>query len=198
MLKKIREKGSLVLVIIFSLTEMAFAASITGKVSTNKVKVPKDILIYIEKIEGKELPPPQQSVKMDQIGLVYVPHVLPVIKGTTVDFHNSDDVKHNTFGVGADDFDLGTWTKGIVRSYTFDKLGETAILCNLHPEMEAYVVVLQNPYFSLTDEEGKYEIKDVPQGEYKLKTWHDRLKAVTEEVSVPASGAVEKDFELSK
>lgn len=182
--------------LILGFTDMVFAGTIVGKVSTKKLKVPKDVLIYIEKIEGKEFSPPQEPAKMDQKSLVFIPRVLPILKGTTVDFHNSDDVKHNVFGVGTEDFNLGTWTKGGVASYTFNKLGDTAILCNVHPEMEAYVIVLQNPYFALTDEQGKYEIKDAPQGSYKLKTWNDKLKAQTKDVVVPSEGSVTVDFEF--
>lgn len=192
MLKRI----NLVLILIFLFLEAVFAATITGKVSTRKVKVPKDFLIYIEKVEGKEFPAPQELAKMDQISLVFVPRVLPILKGAKVEFHNSDDVKHNVFGVGTEDFDLGTWTKGGAKSYAFDKLGETAILCNLHPEMEAYIVVLQNPYFSLTDDTGSFRIENVPGGSYKLKTWHDRLKSVTKDVEVAVSGELTIDFDL--
>ena len=174
----------------------AFAGTINGKVSVSRLKTPKDILIYIEKIEGKEFAPPKEAVKVDQAKLVFTPRVSPVIKGSAVEFYNSDNVKHNVFGVGADDFDLGTWTKGIVKSHTFNKLGEVAILCNVHPEMEAYVIVLQNPYFVLTNEDGKYEIKDIPAGNYKLKTWRDTFKPVTKDVAVPITGELTVDFEL--
>lgn len=176
-------------------TGTCMAGGIKGKVSTAKIKSPSGILVYIEKIDGKEFPPPAEHLVMDQVKLVFIPRVLPVLKGAAVDFVNSDDVKHNVFGVGSDDFDLGTWTKGIVKSYTFNKLGDVAILCNVHPEMEAFVVVLQNPYFGLTDAGGNYEIKDVPPGKYKLKTWHDRLKPATKDVEV-AGDTVEVGFEI--
>lgn len=174
----------------------AFAGTINGKVSASGAKTLKNILIYVEKVEGKEFSPPKESVKVDQAKLVFTPRVSPVIKGTTVEFYNSDNVKHNVFGVGADDFDLGTWTQGIVKSHTFNKLGEVAILCNVHPEMEAYVIVLQNPYFTLAKEDGSYQIKDIPAGNYKLKTWRENSKSVTKGAEVPAEGNVTVDFEL--
>lgn len=189
------KKLILILFLVILSTKSVYAGVIKGKVSTAKLKVPKEILVYIEKIEGN-FPPPKELAKMDQISIVFTPRVLPVLLGTTVEFHNSDDLKHNVFGVGAEDFDLGTWTKGITKTYTFSKLGDVAILCNVHPEMEAYIVVLQNPYFSLTDESGDYKIEDVPEGTYIFKTWHDRLKSVKKEVKVPSEGEVIVDFEL--
>ena len=187
---------SIFLFLVIFCSEPSFAGVIKGKVSTAKLKAPKDIVVYIDKIEGKELSSSGEPAKMDQIKLVFIPYVLPIIKGTTVEFHNSDDVKHNVFAVGTENFDLGTWTKGITKSYTFNKLGDTAILCNVHPEMEAYVFVLQNPYFAITDENGQYQIKDVPSGSYKLKAWHNRLKPVTKDVDVAASGELTVDFGL--
>lgn len=181
-------------IIILGFVKVVFAGTITGTVSTKKLKVPKDVLVYIEKVEGREFPPSAQPAKMDQVNLVYVPRVLPIVKGSEVTFHNSDDVKHNVFGVGDYDFDLGTWTKGGTKNRLFDKLGEADILCNVHPEMEAYVIVLQNPYFGLTNEQGVYEIKNVPAGSYKLKTWNDKLKPQLKDVLVPESGSVTVDF----
>jgi len=72
------------------------------------------------------------------------------------------------------------------------------MLCNVHPEMEAYVAVLENPYFAVSDKEGNYMIKDVPSGTYTLKIWHEKLKGKSQQVTVPASGDVELNFELSK
>lgn len=184
----------ILLIFFFGLSGAVFAGTITGTISTKKLKVPKDVLVYIEKVEGKEFPPSTQPLKMDQVNLVYIPHVLPIVKGSEVVFHNSDDVKHNVFGVGDYDFDLGTWTKGGTRNRVFDKLGEVSILCNVHPEMEAYIIVLQNPYFGLTNEQGVYEIKNVPAGSYKLKTWNDKLKAQLKDVVVSDSGSVTVDF----
>lgn len=192
---------SLILLFFLSLTTVVgntFAGTIKGKVASRRLKTAKDILIYLEKIEGKEFTPPQGPAKIDQRSLVFTPRVLPVVLGTTVEFHNSDDLKHNAFGVGDDDFDLGVWTKGIIKTYTFNKLGEVAILCNVHPEMEAYVIVLQNPYFALTNEEGNYIIENVPSGTYSLKTWHDRLRPVTKEIKVTEQGEVIVDFELKR
>jgi len=173
-----------------------WAGEIQGKVFTRKIKNLEDVLIYIEKVEGKDFLPSANPPRLDQKNLVFVPRVLPILKGTTVEFHNSDTARHNVLGVGAEDFDVGTWGQGVTKPHAFNKLGETAILCNIHTEMEAFVVVLQNPYFALADKEGNYRIKDIPSGAYILKTWNDKLKLQTKEVSVPAEGSITVDFEF--
>ena len=154
------------------------------------------MLIYIEKLEGKDFLLSSNPPRLDQKKLVFIPRVLPILKGTTVEFHNSDTARHNVLGVGIDNFDLGTWGQGVTKPYTFNKLGETAILCNVHTEMESFILVLQNPYFALADKEGNYKIENVPAGTYKLKTWNDKLKPQDKEVTIPAQGSVTVDFEF--
>lgn len=186
--------SALLFIILF--LENGFCAEIQGKISTSRLKSLAGVLIYIEKVEGKEFSPSTNHPKIDQKNLLFVPRVLPVVKSTTVEFHNSDNLKHNVFGVGDDDFDLGTWGQGVTQTHTFNKLGEVAILCNVHTEMEAYVLVLQNPYFAITDKEGNYRIENVPEGPYRLKTWHDKLKSQTKEVVAPKEGSSGVDFEF--
>lgn len=185
----------LILLFLILFSPHLWAGEIQGKVSTRKIKNLEDILIYIEKVE-KDFSPSENHPKMDQKNLVFIPRVLPVLKGTSVEFQNNDDLKHNVFGVGSDDFDLGVWTKGIIKTHTFDKLGEVAILCNVHTEMEAFILVLQNPYFVLADKEGNYRIGSVPPGAYKLKSWNDKLKSQSKEVVVPSDGQITVDFEF--
>ncbi|NIQ82940.1 MAG: methylamine utilization protein, partial [Anaerolineae bacterium] len=98
----------------------------------------------------------------------------------------------------ADKFNLGTYSKGVVRNYTFTKTGSVALLCNVHQEMEAYIVVLKNPYYAVTDRKGHFEISDVPPGSYRLTTWHNKLKPRAKEVVVPDQGAAEVKFKLRR
>lgn len=174
----------------------SLAGTIVGKVKAPSAKKQKDVVVFIEKAEGSFKP--TKKAVLDQVDFVFIPRVLPILVGTTVDFHNSDPVLHNVYSPDAvaDKANLGTWPKGEVRSHTFKKLGIAAILCNVHPEMEAYIVVLQNPYFAVTDKSGAYKIENVPAGKYKLKTWSSKTKSQTVEVTVPASGEVTIDFNL--
>lgn len=174
-------------------------AQITGKVNTEKVKYKANTVVYIEKVTGS-FKAPSKNPTMDQRNLVFVPHVMPVITGTTVDFLNSDDVLHNVFCPDkCCKFDLGSYGKGVKKSQKFDKVGtQSVILCNVHPEMEAYVVVLQNPYFDVTDKDGNFKIENVPAGKYVLKVWNEKLKAKDQLITVSASGKLSVNFDLTK
>lgn len=163
------------------------AGDIEGVIS---VASPDRAVVYVEKVSGVFH---GERVKMDQQNKVFLPFVLPVVQGTTVEFNNSDDLTHNVFGVGDDEFNLGNWTKGIRREHTFSKLGEVSILCNVHPEMEAYILVLQNPYFVHPDGSGKFRIVGVPPGEYVVKAWY-RSKTKKANVKVPANGTITATF----
>jgi plastocyanin len=152
-------------------------------------------LVYIDHANG-EFPPPQENPHMSQKGMVFQPHILPVLKDSTVDFTNDDTVAHNVFsppGV-ATSFNLGLYGSGVKKTQTFNKLGEVPLLCNVHPDMLAYVIVLQNPYFSLTDDKGNFEIKNVPPGNYQLKVWHEKLNEATQQVTVAAGKTTTVEF----
>ncbi len=165
----------------------AKAGDIVGTVAAPK---PDQVIVYVEKVPGTFN---ASRAKMGQQNKVFHPFVLPVVRGTTVEFHNGDDLQHNVFGVGADEFNLGTFSKGLVREHTFNKEGEVAILCNVHPEMEAYVLVLDNPYFAQADSSGKFHIANVPPGSYVLKAWYGG-KTKKQTVTVPATGTLTATF----
>jgi plastocyanin len=172
--------------------------TIKGVVNTPWVKR-YPALVYVDQVKG-EFPPPKKNPFMGQKGLVFAPRVLPVLKGSTVDFTNDDSVAHNVFTPpgAATRFNLGLYGVGVKKVVTFDNLGEVPLLCNVHPEMLGYVIVLQNPYFALTDNAGKYEIKNVPAGSYKLKVWHEKLQEVVKEVVVEEGKTATVDIEKDK
>ena len=169
--------------------------------NSTKAKSVKSAVIYIDKIEGKKFDPPKENILMDQKNLTFVPHVLPILVGTTIDFQNSDDVLHNVFSPDkcVHKFNLGSWPKGEKRSFKFDEPGCMAvILCNVHPEMEAYILTLETPYFALSDENGNYEILNVPAGKYTLKIWHTRLVGEEKEITVSGKGDIKVNFQLKR
>lgn len=174
------------------------AGDIHGKVTAHGVRNSADAVVYVDKIAGKAFAPPAAHAKIDQKNMQFLPHVLPVLAGTTVDFLNSDAVLHNVFSPDAcsDRFNLGTWPQGQTKSFTFKKECFAALLCKVHPEMEGFVAALPTPYFAVTAADGSYSIKDVPDGTYTVKVWHPKLKAATKSVAV--KGATEANFEISK
>lgn len=178
---------------------IAPAGDIQGKVTCKGRRDNRDAVVYLETVEGR-FDPPEKALEMDQLKMKFIPHVLPVVVGTTVNFLNSDPVLHNIFtpSKAGDRFNLGSWPKGEIKSYTFKKPGSVRLLCNVHPEMLAWVVAVQNPYFATTGPDGAYSIPDVPAGSYTLKVWHEKLKPASLELTVPESGAVERNFTISR
>jgi|SRR5271165_2717703 len=175
---------------------LTHAGTLSGKVSTGKGSV-----VYVEAIAGKTFPPPASPVTVDQERLTFKPHVAIVPVGSTVNFVNKDNVAHNIFwpSVGGNrkqSHNLGTWPTGETRSFKFDATGVVPLLCNVHAEMSAYVVVVPTPYYSMTDESGSYSLANLPDGQYKVSAWHEGMKVETKPVSVASNTTL--DFALSK
>ena len=189
-----------VLVLIVVIAEFALVAS-AGTISGQVSGISGPSVVYVDAISGKTFPAPAEHPVIDQKGLVYQPHVTAVLVGTTVDFLNSDSVAHNVFwtSIGGNKklgHNLGTWPKGEKKSFKFDAPGAVPILCNVHPEMSAYLVVVPTPYFATSDQAGNYKIENVPDGSYTVIAWHEGAKNQAKPVSV--SGDTKADFTLSK
>jgi plastocyanin len=175
----------------------ADAGDISGKLSAKRAKYAKNAVVYLEGASGK-YSAPAKPVQMDQKNQTFIPFVLPVLVGTTVQFLNNDNTGHNVFSPDGEKYDLGNWGKGESRTYKFEKKGVYTQLCKMHPSMIAYVVVLDNPHFAVTGSDGSFVIKDVPAGEYTVKVWHERKKAAPSKVTVPASGDVQIELRIGK
>ncbi len=175
----------------------AFAGTIHGKVSGVK----GESVVYVEAVAGKTFPAPTQHVTIDQKGLMFVPHVVAVQQGTTVEFLNSDSVAHNVFWPSVNGnkklgHNLGTWPQGQRQSFKFDTPGAIPLLCNVHPDMAGYLVVSPTPYYAVTDKTGAYTIENVPDGSYSVTAWHEGGKTKTNPVKV--AGDTAADFTLTK
>ena len=133
---------------------------------------------------------PQKKI-IDQRNLKFLPTVAAITVGETVDFPNNDKSWHNVYSKGgANDFDLGLYAPGKTRSKKFDKVGVSRILCNAHPNMEAFVVVKDHPFYSATDSRGNYEIKNVPLGKARVEIWYPNLEVTSETVEIVRDGEV--------
>lgn len=132
-----------------------------------------------------------QKRMIDQRNLKFIPTVVAVMVGESVDFPNNDKSWHNVYSKGgANDFDLGLYPPGKIRSKKFDKPGVSRILCNAHPDMEAFVVVKDHPFFSVTDNRGNYQIENVPLGKVRVQTWYPNLEVRSETVEIVRDGEV--------
>jgi plastocyanin len=170
------------------------ANEIKGKVSVQGIKSAENIAVYVDAIPDKKFDAPKETVVIDQRKMAFIPHVVAVQQGTTVEFLNSDPVGHNVYWPSVSGnkklaHNLGTWPKGDKKPFQFNDLGTASLLCNVHPEMSGYVVVVPTPYFAVTDKDGNFEIKNVPAGKYTLKTWSEDGKPTTQAVDVSGATA---------
>ncbi len=162
-----------------------------------------DFVVFIEGKVGTNSAPSTNvatvaTTKIAQKSATFSPHVLPVMAGTKVEWPNEDTIYHNVFSSSdTKSFDLDLY-KGNPpeKRVTFDKPGRADVFCSIHANMHCVVLVLENPYFAATDENGNYTILNMPPGTYKLKAWHERLPSDEREIVVPTNGAVKADFVL--
>ena len=174
------------------------SGSIGGEVKVFRARRSADVVVYLTDVPGT-FKPGQNRPKIDQKNLIFMPHVLPVVVGTTVEFANNDNVKHNIYSPSkAKKFNLGTYGSDIIKQETFDKEGEVALACNVHAEMSAYIVVLPNPHFAQTGNDGKFTIDNIPPGQYTLKTWHEKKRPYKQKVTVEAGKTTEISIKLRR
>jgi plastocyanin len=134
---------------------------------------------------------------MDQHNETFVPHVLAITTGTTVDFPNSDRIYHNVFSLSkTKSFDLGRYAAGHARSVIFDRPGIVRVFCDIHSHMNAFILVFSHPFFALTDNEGRYRIDNVPPGTYNVIAWNEGDSSEPRQAVVPDGGAAELDFSI--
>ena len=137
-----------------------------------------------------------QRARMDQRNETFVPHVLAITVGTTVDFPNSDHTYHNVFSLrGPRPFDLGRYAAGSSRSVRFDRPGIVRVFCEIHSHMSAFILVFSHRYFAVTGPDGRYQIGRVPPGHYTLVAWNEgSVRESRQIVMSDDQGIVEADF----
>jgi plastocyanin len=159
----------------------------------------RDFVVYVDQPLGAAAAAAanQQTVKTTQKDANFEPHVLPVVVGTTVRWPNEDDIFHNVYSSSdAKEFDLGYYKKDKVPEVVFDRVGRVDVYCGIHTKMHCVILVVPNAFFAKADDKGRFVIRDLPAGTYRLRAWHERLPAQTRDVVVPADGEVKVDFAL--
>jgi plastocyanin len=169
------------------------AGSYASKALKNAEKIHyddmRDFVVYIKgPVAGAKLVRPLEEIH--QKNAMFVPHVLPVMVGASVVFPNDDNIFHNVFSKSdAAPFDLGLYKKGdLPHQVTFTNAGEVDVFCSIHARMSCTILVLENPYFAVTDSLGHYTITNVPPGHYTLVAWQERLPVETRPITVPEKG----------
>ena len=178
------------------LVAAAPTGTVKGKVTVTGQKSNADAVVSIE-APGLAFTPPPEPVKIDQKGFRFVPHVTVVVPGATIRFLNNDPEPHNVYSPEGR-YNLGTWPTGETRDHTFAKPGIYTQLCNIHPDMLAYVVVVESPHFAVTGPEGAFEIRGVPPGKYVLFAWHEKKDGLEKEITVEAGRVLDLDLVIER
>lgn len=179
----------------------AAAGTVTLKVSVQHPKGHSEdrnrsgnVVVWLRPFDSPPPPlPTARHYEMAQRDKQFQPHVLAIPVGANVSFPNLDPWFHNVFSLyKGERFDLGLYEAGSSRTVRFDRPGVSFIFCNIHPEMSAYIIALETPYFAVSDARGDVRIPDVPAGRYRLEVWYERaepqkLAALSREVAVTES-----------
>ncbi|KAF0250143.1 MAG: hypothetical protein FD167_458 [bacterium] len=190
------------LVTSFSTFQISYSAVVAAKVEAtislvnSKKNDISNIAIWLEPV-GSAGRLPKQTMPyptMRQKGKKFIPKVLFIPNGYYVSFPNDDPFPHNVFSPSeVKKFDLGLYQAGDSRDQLMNRVGVVPVYCNIHPQMKAFVISVKTSYYGLSNENGKVEIDNVPNGKYTLKVWHEKatvetLNKLSREVSVTGAG----------
>ena len=155
-------------------------------------------VVYLETApRGAFEQPEAMHATMDQRNQTFVPHILAITTGTVVDFPNSDRIYHNVFSLSkAARFDLGRYPTGSSKTVRFDRPGIVRVFCEIHSEMNAFILVFSHRFFSVTDTDGRYRIDGVPPGTYNVIAWNEGTSSDPKPATVTDGGIAELDFAL--
>ena len=159
----------------------------------------RNAVVWLEGVQGDK-PWPTAAPALDQVGCIFTPHVTVVGVGQTVQFLNSDPIIHNihSWPRANEPMSVSQLAKGLGRSIkrTFSAPDEIKITCDVHKWMGAWIIVRDNPYYSMTGEDGTFEVTGIPPGTYKMVVWHESLERVERTVKLDAGAARVEDAEL--
>ncbi len=188
----VRIVGVLLTLCVFSVAAAIFAqapADLRGRAINATGSPAPDTVVWIEAPNAPARP--AGRIVLDQRNLAFSPHVLAVRVGTIVDFPNNDRVFHNVFSFrDGKKFDLGMYPVGTLRHVTFDREGLSRIFCNIHPNMAAYVIAVDSPYFARADENGAFAIPEIPPGMQTYHAWRPGATAYLTGSWSPSSGSL--------
>jgi hypothetical protein len=164
--------------------------------------LPQDAVIYIESVPPSVdslLPAPTTHPRLAQRDQSFQPRVIAVPAGASVDFPNMDPIYHSVFSVSpVKRFDLGRYGRGKSRTIRFTKPGLVNVYCDIHSNMEGFILVTPNRAMVQADASGRYALPDLPQGSYVVFAWHPDLPPLRRDVIVPARGDVTLDLSIGQ
>ena len=153
-------------------------------------------IVGINKGKPMEIKP----VSIDQRRCAFTPHVVLIPAGAPLDILNSDGILHNihTYSIANPPINLAQPKTRPKITKKFEKPEIVKVTCDAHKWMSAWLIVMDNPYYAVTDDNGNFKLTDVPPGTYKIQVWHEALGKQTREVTVKEKGEVSLSFELTK
>jgi plastocyanin len=155
----------------------------------------RHVVVFVKDAPKTAVTPSHAEIR--QRDEIFVPRVVAVTVGSTVDFPNDDPIYHNVFSLSRTrTFDLGRFPKGKSRGERFDKPGIVKVFCQIHSHMSATVMVLDHPWFAMPDEQGMFNISGVPPGTHAITAWHERLGDTTMPLRVEPGRPATLDFVL--
>ena len=154
-------------------------------------------IVYAEPI-GVAAPRQPGKFSLRQKNKTFLPRVLGVPAGSSIDFPNDDRIFHNVFSLsGPQPFDLGLYRTGQSPSRTFARPGTYRVFCNIHPQMSALILVVPTPHVTLAGRDGRF-VLDLPPGRYRLTATSERASPVSVEIVAEAGAAVAPELSLDE
>jgi plastocyanin len=164
--------------------------------STGKDETDSRSVVYLESAPlGAFEQPVRTTAIMNQRNETFVPHVLAIMTGTTVEFPNTDRIYHNVFSLSKTTrFDLGRYAAGHSKSVRFDTPGIVRVFCEIHSHMNAFILVFSHPFFAVTTADGRYRIEHVPPGTYNVIAWNEGVTSAPRTVTLTENGTADAEF----
>lgn len=161
-----------------------------------------NVFVYVKKgLPERKWDVPAEAVVLEQTGCRYTPHVFGIMAGQDLKIRNNDETLHNVHAVPQinAEFNFGQAKKGeeTVKKFSTPEVG-VRIKCDVHGWMATYACVVSHPFHRVTGEDGGFEIKGLPPGEYEIEAWHEKLGTRTQTVKVGAGAAAEASFTFKK
>lgn len=151
------------------------AASVTGKVEIQEASA-SELVIFADKCDAKAKPAAPLRIRQKDCG--YEPRHGAVVAGQEIEIRNEDSIIHNAFSVAPSKFDVGQQKPSASNTVALSSPGIVKVLCRIHPEMEATLLVLKNPCFARPAGDGTYRIDGLPEGQVELRVWGPRLTEI--------------------
>ncbi len=200
-MREMRQTSILAAVVLACASWALAGVDMVGKVEGTIKGISRldNAVIYVEEAPGEA--PAGVRYAIDQKDKVFLPFVLPVPAGEEVVFVNSDPILHNVHSYDGKDtiFNWGMPLQGFEMKKRFENPGDVLVLCDVHPEMEAWIKVVPTQYYTVANKDGTFVLEGVPAGQYTVTAWHPRAKKPQSlTVSIPANGVAQAEFKLKK